>query len=102
MANQPPAAESLLAGFIRLHHGTDLLSATDILNNGLSRVQAANRNVTGEFWAATDPADAETFAQVNPAGGIPARFTFDLEETVLAGLLAAAPPPCLSARSRLV
>ena len=85
-------AEDSAAGLIRLHHGTDLLSATDILNNGLSRARAASQNVTGEFWATTDAADADTFAQVNPAGGIPSRYSFDVEEAVLAGLLAANPP----------
>jgi len=77
---------------IRLHHGTDENSANDILTNGLSRVAAASQNVTGEFWATTGAADADTFAQVNPAGGIPARYSFDLPLSVLVALLNANPP----------
>jgi len=63
-----------------------------MLNNGLSRARAASMNVTGECWATTDAADADTFAQVNPTGAVPARYSFDVEETVLVGLLAANPP----------
>jgi hypothetical protein len=77
---------------LRLHHGTDEDSANDILNNGLDRAKAASQNVTGEFWATANPADADTFAQVNPAGGIPARYSFDLPLSVLGALLSANPP----------
>jgi hypothetical protein len=91
MTNGNPRAEGAAAGFIRFHHGTDLLSARDLMNNGLSRAQAASWNVSGEFWATTDVQDADTFAQVNPAGATPARYSFDLEATVLAALLGAHP-----------
>ncbi|MGL4553490.1 MAG: hypothetical protein ACRC33_20175 [Gemmataceae bacterium] len=77
---------------IRLHHGTDASSAHDTLVNGIQVAGAAAFNVSGEFWATTSAADAETFAQVNPAGGVPARFSFDLPVSVLQALLAAAPP----------
>jgi hypothetical protein len=40
----------------------------------------------------TSEADAETFAQANPAGGVPARYSFDLPERVLQTLLNATPP----------
>src|SRR2546423_12779527 len=78
--------------FIRLHHGTDENSANDILHNGLDQARAASQNVTGEFWATTDAADAEVFAQVNPAEGTPARYSFDLSLQGLAALLGSTPP----------
>jgi hypothetical protein len=92
MATADLPAGSASSGTIRLHHGTDDDSANDILNNGLDAVNAARHNVTGEFWATTSPADADTFAQVNPAAGTPARFSFDLLLPVLAALLASNPP----------
>jgi hypothetical protein len=77
---------------IRLHYGTDEDSANDILGHGLNGGNAAVFNVTGEFWTTTDPAAADTFAQVNPAGGTPARYSFDLPLGVLRALLASNPP----------
>jgi hypothetical protein len=82
----PPTA------FIRLHLGTDLASAQDILTGGLNANRAAAFNVSGEFWVSTDPLAADTFAQVNPSAGIPARFDFDLPVVVLHALLNASPP----------
>jgi hypothetical protein len=75
-----------------LHHGTDLDSANDLLANGLDSAKAAAYNVSGEFWATTNPQTANTFAQVNPAGGPPARFDFDIPVDVLQTLLAETPP----------
>ncbi len=77
---------------IRLHHGTDEDSANDLDQHGVDQAGATAFNVSGEFWATTSAADAETFAQVNPAGGVPARFSFDLPVRVLQALLSAAPP----------
>jgi hypothetical protein len=77
---------------IRLHHGTDESSANDLLQHGAQQAQAAVFNVSGEFWATTSAADAETFAQVNPAGGVPARFSFDPPLWVPQTLLSASPP----------
>jgi hypothetical protein len=77
---------------VRLHHGTDLLSAIDLRDNGLDQARAAAFNATGEFWATTDLAVADTFAQVNPAGGIPARFDFDVPQPVLDALVGTHPP----------
>jgi hypothetical protein len=77
---------------IRLHHGTDENSAIALLQHGVNQAQAAALNVSGEFWATTSMVDAETFAQVNPAGGVPARFSFDLALAVLQKLLNANPP----------
>jgi hypothetical protein len=92
MATADRSEGSAPSGMIRLHHGTDENSANDILHNGLNAASAARQNVTGEFWATTSAADADTFAQVNPAGGTPARFSFDLPLSVLGSLLAANPP----------
>jgi hypothetical protein len=72
---------------IRLHHGTDEDSANDLLLHGVQQAPAALFNVSGEFWATSSAADAETFAQANPAGGVPARFSFDLPLWVLQALL---------------
>jgi hypothetical protein len=79
-------------GMIRLYHGTDVNSARDVLQNGLSQANAAVHNVSGEFWATTDIVSAGLFAMCNPAGGIPARYSFDLPERILAALLATQPP----------
>ena len=77
---------------IRLHHGTDEGSANDLLQHGVHQAPAAAFNVSDEFWATTSVDDAETFAQVNPAGGVPARYSFDLPLWVLQALLNANPP----------
>jgi hypothetical protein len=58
----------------------------------VDHARAAAFNVSGEFWATTSAADAETFAQVNPAGGVPARYSFDLPLQVLQALLSASLP----------
>jgi hypothetical protein len=68
---------------LRLHHGTDLDSATTIRDRGLSAAAAARYNSTGEFWASTDAATADWFAKTNPAGGPPARLSFELPEEVV-------------------
>jgi hypothetical protein len=87
-----PKPEGAAAGLLRLHHGTDLASANDILHNGLDQIRAAALNVTGEFWATTDVATADTFAQVNPVAGQPARFDFDVPIQEVQALLTANPP----------
>jgi hypothetical protein len=89
-ADRPEQPEP--ASVVRLHHGTDVGSANDILHNGLSQVSAGVFNVTGEFWTTTDAASADTFAQVNPAGGVPARYSFDLPLRVLQAVLSSHPP----------
>jgi len=80
------------AGTIPLHHGTDLGSANDIAVNGLEVARAAAFNGGGEFWATVDVAMADLFAQVNPAGGLPARLDFELPVAVLEALLTSNPP----------
>jgi hypothetical protein len=73
--------------FLRLHHGTDLASANDLLRYGIDPVRAMVYNATGEFWTTTEHALAEVFALVNPAGGSPACFEFDFPVAVLQRLL---------------
>ncbi len=72
---------------LRLHHGTDLDSATAMRDRGLSAAEAARYNSTGEFWASTDAVTADWFARTNPAGGRPAQLSFDVPEEALALLL---------------
>jgi hypothetical protein len=72
---------------IILYHGTDLNSANNLLNNGLDASQAAQYNVTGEFWATESQADSDWFARTNPAAGTPARFEFEISEQDLQYLL---------------
>src|SRR5438067_11830302 len=79
------------SGSVRFHHGTDAGSANDILSAGLDAIKAAGYNGSGEFWATADHALAEVFAQVNPAGGPPACFEFDLPRAVLQSLLTQLP-----------
>lgn len=82
-------------GLLRLHHGTDLNSALDIMHNGLDQTNAAALNVSGEFWATTDQNMADVFAQVNPTGGQPARLDFDIPLQVVLDLIAAIPPQAI-------
>ena len=77
---------------LRLHHGTDESSATDLLRDGVDERQAAVFNVSGEFWGTTGLAEAETFAQVNPAAGLPTIYSFDIPLQVLQAMLTANPP----------
>jgi hypothetical protein len=92
MATADVPEDSSASDSIRLHHGTDERSANDILNNGLSVAQALRAGGTGEFWVTTDAASADVFASVNPAGGVPARYSYDLPVRVVDTLLAATPP----------
>jgi len=77
---------------IRLHHGTDKTSATDIATKGVDRLKASVYGAAGEFWATIDMSAAEIFAQVNPASGTPAIFSFELLDTVLKMMLSSSPP----------
>ena len=85
-----PATNPPPTGFLRLYHGTDLASAQDIINNGVSRARAAAWNASGEFWATTDPANADYFAMATL--GVPARLEFDFPNDVLAALVGDTPP----------
>ena len=75
-------------GDVCLYHGTDMQSARDIMLHGLDQASAAKYNGSGEFWATTDPDEADLFAQVNPACGAPARFEFEIPAAILQNLLA--------------
>jgi hypothetical protein len=77
---------------IRLYHGADLVSANDLLLNGINHAAAALWNGSGEFWATTDPTRANWFALSHPNSPPAALFVFDLPEQVLLALLAMAPP----------
>jgi hypothetical protein len=72
---------------LRLHHGTDLGCATDLLQNGVDAQSAAAWNGSGEFWATTDHARAEWFARSHPNSPPACCFEFDLPEPVLQVLL---------------
>jgi hypothetical protein len=91
-ASEPGAGAS---PSVRLYHGTDLASANDIQAHGLDAARAAAFNGSGDFWATTDLAAADVFAQVNPANGVPARLAFDLPLAVLHGLLGSPGPAAL-------
>ena len=87
-----PAQTEHTKGWIRLFHGTDLASASDIIANGLNVQKASQFNGSGEFWATTDREYADVFAQANPAGGTPARLEFEVPQSVLSALMNAKPP----------
>jgi hypothetical protein len=88
----PPKLGPLPQAVLRLHHGTDEASANALLLHGVDQTEAAKFNMSGEFWATTSSADADTFAQVNPAGGAPARLSFDLPLWAPQALWSSSPP----------
>ena len=57
---------------LTLFHGTDIASATDIVNNGFDLGKAAEVGGGDALWTTTAQSDAELFAQVNPVAGEPA------------------------------
>src|SRR5436190_22274273 len=87
MANAQPAEGGPPSRFVRLFHGTDQGGANDLLQNGVSQVQAAAWNGTGEFWATSVRSRAEFFALSHPNSPPAACFEFDLPEPVLAAIL---------------
>jgi hypothetical protein len=92
MASAHQPEEGALHRPIRLHHGTDQTSATDLLQNGVNQQHAAAWNGSGEFWATTDRPRAEWFALSHPSSPPAARFEFDLPESVLLVILQMSPP----------
>ncbi|HJT32997.1 MAG TPA: hypothetical protein VJ783_13230 [Pirellulales bacterium] len=76
---------------IRFHHGTDLASANDLLQNGVNQQHAAAWNGSGEFWATTEQRRAQWFALSHPASPPAACFEFDVPEAVLVAILQMAP-----------
>jgi hypothetical protein len=50
-----------------LFHGTDLASATDIVNNGLNFAEAVARGGGDVFWATSEQGVANVFANANAA-----------------------------------
>jgi hypothetical protein len=89
-ADQPEEEKS--QSFIRFHHGTDLTSANDLLQNGVNQQHAAAWNGSGEFWATSDHHRAEWFALSHPSSPPAACFEFDLPESVLLVILQMNPP----------
>lgn len=77
---------------ITLYHGTDLASAQDLLRQGIDVHKAAKWNGSGEFWATTNPTDADWYANGNPQSPPAARLEFEVPEAVLQALLQTAPP----------
>lgn len=51
---------------VRLYHGTDAISAEDIVRNGLNRTSSGVFNSAGEFWASPSNKYAYWFAKTNP------------------------------------
>jgi hypothetical protein len=76
----------------RFHHGTDLTSANDLLQNGVNQQHAAAWNGSGEFWATSDHHRAHWFALSHPSSPPAACFEFDLPESVLVMILQMNPP----------
>jgi hypothetical protein len=74
-----------------LYHGTDAVSANDILNHGVHAAKAAHYNGVGEFWATTDSQAADWFAKANPANGSPARLSFEVPQATLRSLVTSRP-----------
>jgi hypothetical protein len=68
---QPPISDEL-NGFTTLYHGTDIGSATDILENGLNMSKAAELGGGDALWTTTSSSDAGWFAASNHVGGDPA------------------------------
>jgi hypothetical protein len=75
-----------------LYHGTDLLSADDLLQHGVDAPHAAAWSGSGEFWATTDPGRADWFARSHPNSPPGARFEFDRPELAFRAILALHPP----------
>ncbi|MCI0641478.1 MAG: hypothetical protein L0Y72_17255 [Gemmataceae bacterium] len=92
MASADPSQQ---ASAIRLHHGTDLTSANDLLQNGVNEQQAAMWNGSGEFWATSDHQRAMWFAVSHPSSPPAACFEFDLPESVLEVILQMNPPAAI-------
>lgn len=76
---------------VRLHHGTDQASASDLLLNGVNQQHAAAWNGSGEFWATTEHRRAEWFALSHPASPPAACFEFDVPEAILVAILQMSP-----------
>jgi len=69
-----------------LRHGTDRVSAEDIVSNGLDRNRAEALGGNGDFFTTRDTNSANFFARANPAGGDPAIIRIDFDDNVLDSL----------------
>jgi hypothetical protein len=73
---------------IRLYHGTDAISAGDIVKNGLNRTSSGVFNSAGEFWASPSNKYAYWFAKTNPREiDDIAIVSFELPKRVLSQIL---------------
>src|SRR5437762_2038465 len=84
--------QAALPELVRLHHGTNLTSANELLQNGVDQKRAAASNGSGEFWVTVNHENAEWFARSNPASPPAACFEFDLEDQVIQSCLLMTPP----------
>src|SRR5437868_4304979 len=92
MASGPQSKDETSERLVRFHHGTDLTSANDLLQNGVNQQHAAAWNGSGEFWATSDHQRAKWFALSHPSSPPAACFEFDLPESVLVMILQMSPP----------
>ena len=77
---------------ITLYRGTDLASANDIVSHGVDTRKAARWNGSAEFWATTNPTDADWHANGHPNSPPAARVEFTVPLSVFQALRQLAPP----------
>jgi hypothetical protein len=81
------AAEVAEEGLVLLH-GTDAVSAANIVENGLNVAQAAEVGGGDIFWTTTSLEDAQIFAAANPAGGTAAIVQMQISQSLAESLIA--------------
>jgi hypothetical protein len=82
------AAIGAQSGGLTLFHGTDALSAANIVAKGLNVSRAAEVGGGDIFWTTTVLKDAKIFAGVNPAMGVPATVQMQLSAPLVQSLQA--------------
>jgi hypothetical protein len=85
-AGEISAAEGIGEGATVLFHGTDAVSAADILTNGINMGRAAKLGGGDAFWTTTSSSDAGWFAAANPIGGVPATLSISVPNLVIRSL----------------
>jgi hypothetical protein len=71
---------------LTLYHGTDLGSASDILENGFDMSKAAELGGGDALWTSTSSSDAGWFAEANPSGGAPATVQITVPQSAIDNL----------------
>ncbi|MCA9266644.1 MAG: hypothetical protein KDA60_22455, partial [Planctomycetales bacterium] len=71
---------------ITLRHGTDSISAKDIVAHGLDVQRARELGGGDVFWTTKNASDADFFANANPALGKPAVVRIDIQPKVAESL----------------